>query len=73
MGEYGYVKWQLTVTMYFLLCSQTNESEKQTRVLNLRWKPLDSHQQGELNQPPWQSIQGSIAEFFHGNVLKAKA
>lgn len=72
MGEYGYVKWQLAVAMYFLLCSQTNESEKQTCVLNLGWKPLDSHRQGKLNQPQWQSVQGSIAEFFHGNVLKAK-
>lgn len=50
MGEYGYVKWQLSVTIYFLLCSQTDESEKQTRVLNPGWKPLNSQQQGKLNQ-----------------------
>lgn len=50
MGEYGYVKWQLAVTIYFLLCSQTDESEKQTRVLNLGWKPLNSWRQGKLNQ-----------------------
>lgn len=60
MGEYGYVKWQLAVTIYFLLCSQTDESEKQTRVLNLGWKPLNSQ-------------QGSIVQFFHPKVLKAKA